>query len=149
MKKFIISGVILLLLFLITQNAYSQKGLSFYSSNAIGANLTIVKLNDKQIMGELKVFANRELENISTEIDLLYQFKQMEYHRFGMGIGLKFDPFTEGGDGAAIVTPLCLELFPFQKFKKVSFLFELTPEFFIEDRTYLRSLVGIKYSFSH
>lgn len=149
MRKFISTSIILLILFSFTQNVYSQKGISYYSSNVVGFNMSIFKISENQVSGELKIFANRDLQNISTEIDLLYQFKQKEYHRFAMGIGLKMDPFTEGGDGAAIVTPLSLEFFPFQNFKKVSFLFELTPEFFIEDRTYLRSLVGIKYSFSH
>lgn len=144
MKRFITSGITIILLTFVIQNAYSQLGITYYSSNAIGANLPIFKINDNQISGELRVFANRELEYISTEADLFYRFKQKEYHRFAMGIGLKLDPFSEGG---AIVTPVSLEFFPFQNFKKASFLFELAPEIYFEDQIRLRSMAGLRYSF--
>lgn len=102
------SSIAFILLTFIIQNAYSQKGITNYSSNVIAASLPIFKINESQISGDLKVFANNEMEYISTEADLFYQFKQAEYHRLAMGIGLKLDPFTDGGYGTAIVTPVSL-----------------------------------------
>ncbi len=142
------SSIAFILLTFIMQNAYSQKGITYYFSNVIGANLSVIRIKDNQISGELKVFTNREMKNTSTEVDLFYRFKQKEYHRFAMGVGLKADPFTEGGDGAAFVVPMSIEIFPFQNFKKASILFELAPEFYLDDQTKLRSLAGFRYTFS-
>lgn len=132
---------IILVLLIICTDVYSQIGITYYTSNILALNTS----KNYKISGELKVFANSDIEDIAMELDAFYNFKQHEYHRFSIGTGLRLEIFS--GEYAAITVPFKLEVFPFQKFKRVLFLFELAPEIYFDDPVKLRSLLGLRYSF--
>ncbi len=124
-------------------NSYSQIGVTSYLNYTLGINTS----QNKVISGELKTFANRTIDNLLMEVDIFYNFKPRTYHRFSVGVGLNATPFIGGDIMNAITIPAQLEIYPLQNFKKLSFLFELTPEFVIESDVNLRSLLGIRYTF--
>ncbi|GET23274.1 hypothetical protein [Prolixibacter denitrificans] len=128
-------------------SAYSQVGLTYYNTGIISVNLPVRTLNGKAIAGELKVFANRAIKDVSTELDLFYRLKAREYHRFSVGVGFKTDLFTDGGVGNTLVFPMELEVFPLQEFKRLSVVLELAPEYVFDDDVKLRSLIGLRYTF--
>jgi len=128
-------------------NAYSQVGLTYYNTGIISVNLPVRTLNENAIAGELKIFANRAIEDVSTELDLFYRLKAREYHRFSVGVGFKTDLFTDGGAGNTLLFPMELEVFPLQEFKRLSVLFELAPGYVFDDEVKLRSLIGLRYTF--
>ena len=136
---------LLVLAFFVTlcTETYSQIGLTSYSTSAIGINTS----HNKKIVGELKTFTNRDIDNLLMEIDVLYNFKQSDYHRFAIGLGLNIGPFRGFDLVNALTIPTMIEIYPLQDFKKISLLFELTPEFIIENNMNLRSLWGIRYTF--
>lgn len=81
------------------------------------------------------------------EIDVFYNFKPGAYHRFSVGLGLNALPFGEFDQIQALTIPAQIEIYPLQDFKKLSLLFELTPEFVVEGDINIRSLWGIRYTF--
>ncbi|MDZ7775432.1 MAG: hypothetical protein U5L09_07365 [Bacteroidales bacterium] len=95
----------------------------------------------------MKTFANRSFEDLLVEIDGFYNFKPRKYHRFSIGIGINVGPFRGFDQIHAFTIPASLEVYPLQDFKRISLLFELTPEIIIEDNLNLRSLWGIRYTF--
>lgn len=144
MKKIVI--VSLLLFIFIGNKAFSQVGVAYYSSNIVAVNMPILKMNESSFAGELKVFSNRQVKDVATELDLFYRFKKGMYHRFSVGLGFKTELFTDGGPGNTLLIPVALEIYPLQEIKKLSLLVELAPEF-IRDEVRLRSLIGLKYTF--
>jgi len=143
----LIKTSIVILLLIIGQKAYSQIGITYYSSNALGANLALFKVNNSEVTAELRIFANREFKEIPMELDVFYRFKPGVFHRFSVGLGFQTEPFTDGGIGNVFLIPSSLEIFPFRKQKRISFLFELTPEILFEGPLKLRSLIGLRYTF--
>ena len=123
--------------------SYSQIGVTSYSIYALGINTS----QSKKVSGELKIFANRDFDNLLMEIDGFYNFKPGKYHRFSIGLGINIEPFKGGDFIHAFTVPSLIEIFPLQDFKKISLIFELAPEFVIEDNARLRSLWGIRYTF--
>ena len=123
--------------------SYSQMGLTSYSVYALGINTS----QNKVISGEMKTFANRNLDDLMFEIDCFYNFKQKTYHRFSIGLGLNTSPFKGDDIVYSINLPAEIEIFPLQDFKKLSLLFELTPEWIDSENINIRSLWGIRYSF--
>lgn len=123
--------------------SYSQLGVTSYSIYALGINTS----QNKMISGELKIFANKAIGDLLMEIDGFYNFKPRTYHRFSIGLGLNVGPFRDYDNIHALTIPSQLEIYPLKEFKKLSLLFELTPEIVIEDGISLRSLWGIRYTF--
>lgn len=124
-------------------DSFSQMGITSYSIYAIGFNTS----QNKRISADVKTFANRDVEDLDLEVNCLFNFKPKPYHRFSIGLGVNFIPFKEFDRFYALTIPASIEIFPLQDFKKVSVLFELTPEIFPEDGVNLRSLWGIRYTF--
>ncbi len=114
-----------------------------YSIYALGINTS----QNNMISGELKTFANRAIDDLLMEIDVLYNFKPRTYHRFSGGFGLNTGPFRGDDHIYALTIPAQIEIYPLNDFKKLSLLFELTPEIVVEDDLNIRSLWGIRYSF--
>ncbi len=121
----------------------AQMGVTSYSIYALGINTS----QNKKISGELKTFANRSVEDLLFEIDGFYNFEPREYHRFSIGLGINVGPFRGFDHIRAFTLPVALEIHPLQDFKRFSFLFELTPEFIVEDELHLRGLWGLRYTF--
>jgi hypothetical protein len=118
-------------------------GITSYSIYAIGLNTS----QNNRISGEIKTFANRAIEDLDLEVNCFYNFKSRQYHRFSIGLGVNFVPFKDFDRVYALTVPVSLEIFPLQDFKKISLLFELTPEILPEDGVNLRTLWGIRYTF--
>ncbi len=123
--------------------SYSQMGVTSYSIYALGINTS----QSKMISGELKTFANRAIDDLLMEIDVFYNFKPRTYHRFSVGLGLNAGPFRGFDHIHALTIPAQIEIYPLQDFKKLSLLFELTPEIVVEGDLNIRSLWGIRYTF--
>jgi hypothetical protein len=132
------------LLFLSFQiNSYSQIGVTSYSIYALGVNTS----QNKPISGELKIFANRNIEDFILEGNIFYNFKPRTYHRFSIGLGMSFIPYNEFEILNVFTIPLQLEIYPLKEFRKLSLIFEFTPEINDASEVNLRSLWGIRYSF--
>ena len=95
----------------------------------------------------MKTFANRTIDDLLMEADIFYYFKPRIYHRFSIGPGLNVGPFRGFDHINAITIPAQLEIFPLQKFEKLSLLFEMAPGLIIESDLNLRSRWGILYTF--
>ena len=134
---------LVLLLTALSLNCWSQIGVTSYSIYSLGINTS----QNRPLSGELKVFANRSIDDILMEADLFYNFKARPYHRFSVGVGLKAGLFRDYDLVDAITVPVQLEIFPLQEFKRLSLVFELAPEFIIDFDPNLRSLWGIRYTF--
>jgi hypothetical protein len=142
MKKLFVFIVITFLLTL-SVKSYSQMGVSCYSIYALGINTS----QNNMISGELKTFANREIDELLMEIDIFYNFNPKTYHRFSVGLGLNAAPFREFDHIYALTIPSQIEIYPLKDFKKLSLLFELAPQIVVEDDIHIRSLWGIRYTF--
>ena len=134
---------ILFILTFLSIESFSQIGVTSYSFYSIGVNTS----TNKRISGEIKTFANRPFEDISIEVDGFYNFKPRPYHRFSIGLGVNVAPFLGYDQFYALTIPVSLEIYPLQNFKKLSLLFELTPEILAEDGVNLRNLWGVRYTF--
>ncbi|BDC98662.1 hypothetical protein [Persicobacter psychrovividus] len=135
--------IIVFTFLLLTHQANAQIGVSSYGINAVSVNTP----TNKMISGELKTFANRDFEDLLFELDGFYNFKAGTYHRFSAGLGIAFSPFISNDRMYAVTVPLSLELYPLQDLKQISLLFEVAPEFLIDNPTRLRTLWGIRYTF--
>jgi hypothetical protein len=140
-KKFVFFAITFLVT--LSVKSFSQMGVTSYSIYALGINTS----QNKLISGELKTFANRNIDDLLMEIDVFYNFKPRTYHRFSVGFGLNAGPFREFDHIYALTIPAQIEIYPLQDFKKLSLLFELTPEIVVEDDLNIRSLWGIRYTF--
>lgn len=141
MKNF--KFLILIVLSTLSIDSFSQIGVTSYSIYSLGINTS----QNKRISGEIKTFANRPIGDILVEIDGFYNFKPRPFHRFSIGLGVNVVPFKEFDQFYALTIPVSIEIYPLQDFKKLSLLFELTPEILSEDGVNLRSLWGIRYTF--
>ena len=141
MKNF--KFLILFVLTTLSIESFAQIGVTSYYIYSLGINTS----QNKRISGEIKTFANRPFEDISVEVDGFYNFKPRPYHRFSIGLGVNVTPFLGYDQFYALTIPVSLEIYPLQNFKKLSLLFELTPEILAEDGVNLRNLWGIRYTF--
>lgn len=134
---------IFLVLSFLSMESFSQMGVTSYSIYSIGVNTS----QNKRISAELKVFTNRPFEDTFLELDAFYNFKPSPYHRFSLGLGVNTNPFIGDAQFYALTIPVALQIYPLQDFKRLSLLFELTPEIVTEANVNLRSLWGIRYTF--
>jgi hypothetical protein len=142
MKK-IFGFIAIAFLLILSDKTYSQIGITSYSIYALGINTS----QNKLISGELKLFANRSVYDLSMEIDVFYNFAPKAYHSFSLGLGLNAGLFREFDRFNALTIPVQIQIYPLQDFKKLSLIVELTPEFVVEDDLHIRNLWGIRYRF--
>ena len=135
---------IFVLLFALTTNVQSQISVTSYSIHALGVNTS----KEKKISAELKVFLNREVGSILSELSGMYNFKRKNYHQFSAGFGVNIAPFSGPDHLICFTVPVQLEIFPLQNFKQLSVVFEVTPELYPEDGLSMRQLWGLRYSFN-
>jgi hypothetical protein len=127
----------------ISLGSFAQMGITSYSVYALGVNTS----QNKKISGDLKLFANRDVDHVQMETNVFFNFIPKPYHRFSVGAGVNFVPLKDFDRIYAFTFPAVLEIYPLQSFKKLSLLFELTPEWLPEDGVNLRSLWGVRYTF--
>ncbi len=126
-------------------NAFSQIGITGYSVYALGVNTS----QAKKISVELKAFTNNIIDNMLTEADIFYNFKEKPYHRFAVGVGVNAGLFRGFDLINSFTVPLDLEIFPIQDLKQFSVVIEVSPEFVIDGDVGLTQLWGIRYTFGH
>ena len=141
--KRILRPFLLAVLLLIGLNTPAQIGITSYNFSTLAINTS----QNRMISGELKTFLNYYSQGIKVEVDLFYNFKAREYHRFSVGVGINGYPFEEGDIIHALTVPLQLEVYPIQDFKRISILYEFTPQIEFEDDFSILHLFGIRYSF--
>jgi len=141
MKK--ISLIFLFIILSLCFKAQGQVGITDYSIYALAINTS----QNHLFSGEMKMFLNRNIEDVLFELDGFFNFKTREYHRFSVGVGINVGPFIEGDPLFALTFPSSLEIYPLKDFKKISLLFELAPELYSEGEVDIRLLWGIRYSF--
>jgi hypothetical protein len=141
--KIIKTSLIAIVLMTLCFNSYSQLSVTSYSIYSLGINTN----QNNRISGELKTFTNRDFDDLLLETDIFYNMKPSAYHRFSIGLGLNFMPFREFDRLNAFTIPVQLEIYPLQEFRKLSLIFELTPEFIVDGEAQLRNLWGIRYTF--
>ena len=130
-------------MFFLGFKSYSQIAVTGYSNYALGINTS----KNKAVSFEIKIFTNNYLEDMPVEGTVFYNFKTKEYHRFSIGLGINLSPFSSPDQVNSFVIPAVLEIFPIKDFKKIAIIFELAPEFRIEDDVIIRNLFGIRYTF--
>lgn len=140
MKKSLVLVVLVLVLFG-NNKLNAQISVSSYSIHALGVQTSI----GNSLAFELKMFVdpNVYLEEIHVEPTLYYRFRERTYHQFAAGLGFNFN---FNGDLSYLTIPVQLEIFPFQDFKKLSVILELSLMFPYADPM-LRHLLGIRYRF--
>ncbi len=142
MKKFS-KIIVLITLSFLSLKSYSQVGASYYIDDILSVNAKVFNLGKGDISAEVKIFTKREY--MYSELDVLYRFAASKYHQLGIGLGLKLGLDIEDD---SYLLPIVLEVYPFEKFKRASFLLELTPGMTSEDEEYsIRGLIGIRYTF--
>jgi len=142
MKRFLLFLTVILGMSL--SHSMAQLSVTSYSVHAVAVNTTPAKA----LSGELKVFANREYDDLLMELSLSYNFPSSDYHRFSAGFGINAIPFGEAEPLNAFTFPVQLEMFPLQRFKRLSLVFELAPEWVFEETLGIRTLWGVRYTFS-
>jgi hypothetical protein len=137
-------------------STYAQISVTSYSVYSLGINTS----KEKKISGELKSFFNAPLYDLSFEAAVMYNFKARAYHQFSVGAGIDCSPFEFSWN--AVSMPCQLEVFPLKDFKRLSLVFELSPQWWFgglneESSAYfddygedfsIRYLWGIRYTFS-
>jgi hypothetical protein len=141
MKKTVFFTAILFCSIISTVQA--QVSVTSYSIYALGVNTN----KKKKLSVELKSFFNREIETTLFELSGMYNFRRKTYHQFSVGLGINVAPFAEQDPVNSFTLPLQLEIFPLQNLKQLSIIFEVTPEFYVEDAANVRQLWGVRYTF--
>jgi hypothetical protein len=129
--------LILLTLLCASGVAYGQFSVGYHHSGFSFLEFSY-ELNEK-FVPSARLGTNREFEDLSLELDLLYQLKKTQEYEFyfGAGVGL----YSEDG---YFILPVGLRFFPFVE-KNFGFHFEAAP--MIGDVSILRGTVGIRYRF--
>lgn len=128
---------------ILSLDSYAQIGITSYSIYSLGINTS----QNKRISGEIKAFTNKYIEDIQIEVDGFFNFKPRPYHRFSIGVGLNVIPFRGFDRIYAFEVPASIEIYPLKDFRKISVLFELSPEILVGEDVIIRSLWGIRYTF--
>jgi len=122
-----------------TSIAFAQFGVSAHQSNLpfIGLNY---ELKDR-FLPELRAGIDTQLENMSLEAVVTYQFLNKEDFEVYAGLGGRVNTL------AGLVVPLGVHFFPFPS-KTFGFHIELAP-IISEGSTIVRGSWGIRYRFKH
>ncbi|MBN2639733.1 MAG: hypothetical protein JXR65_11685 [Bacteroidales bacterium] len=139
MKQTIRITVLLGLFIIIGLKGFSQVSVSYYSSptSKIGVGYNF---NDK-VWGELRIYSNTYIEDITPEAVLCYNFINKERHNVYVGIGGVVNYFN------GIIVPVGVQFTPIKTFKRFSLHLELETIIDIQrDANFiLQSSWGIRY----
>lgn len=141
--KSISRAIILLLLLSFSVEIHSQLGITNYSLHVFGLSTN----QNNKLSAEIKTFANVSFDMVQMEIDIFYNFKAKDYHRFSVGLGLNAYPFIGDDHIHGLTIPLALEAYPLPQFKRLSILYEISGMLVVEGGLALRNLFGIRYTF--
>ena len=129
---------IISLLFCLWGNA--QVSVSYYSSSLSKAGIAY-DFNER-VWGELRVYENTMLKDITPELVFCYNTTSKETHQAYVGLGVNINQLT------GIVLPVGVQFSPTEKWNRFSLHIELQPTFdFGNRRTILQSAWGLRYKF--
>jgi len=129
---------IISLLFCLWGNA--QVSVSYYSSSLSKAGIAY-DLNER-FWGELRVYENTMLKDITPELVFCYNTTSKETHQTYVGLGVNVNQLT------GIVVPVGVQFSPAEKRNRFSLHIEFQPSFdFGHERIILQSAWGLRYKF--
>jgi hypothetical protein len=132
--------IILSLIFGITFiNSYSQISTSFYQNESNSKIAIGYEFNDK-LWTDFRIYSGTNIENITPEIVLNYNFVKKEMYETYIGGGVVLNNIN------GIIIPIGIGIKPFENLKNLSLNVELNPLYEIDlDDVFIRGFIGIRY----
>ncbi len=142
--------VLVMLTSFLSSNAFSQIGVSYYSSySKLGVSYDF----SNKVWGEFRLNSNGELSNLSPELVICKNFIRSENYSIYVGVGGVFNRvigYNLNGYGyatSAIVTPIGIQFSPLEKLDKLSLHLELLPTIGEYWQTFAFTSWGLRYKF--
>jgi hypothetical protein len=139
MTRTIKTLVLIGLISFMSNRAFSQIGVSYYSSSLSKIGLSY-NFSGK-VWSELRLYSNTTFDDLTPELVLCYNFISKERYNIYAGVGGVINYYN------GIIIPVGVQFTPFQKFDKFSLHIELQPTFDFENTPIVESSWGIRYKF--
>ena len=128
-----------LILGIIFFNSYSQISASFYQNESNSKIAIGYEFNDK-LWTDFRLYSGTNIENITPEIVLNYNFVKKEKYETYIGAGIVLNNIN------GIIIPIGIGIKPFENLKNLSLNIELNPLYEIDfEDVFIRGFIGIKY----
>tara|TARA_B100000795_G_scaffold105247_1_gene77678 strand:+ start:170 stop:592 length:423 start_codon:yes stop_codon:yes gene_type:complete len=128
-----------LILGIIFFNSYSQISASFYQNESNSKIAIGYEFNDK-LWTDFRLYSITNIENITPEIVLNYNFMKKEKYEAYIGAGIILNNIN------GIIIPIGIGIKPFENLKNLSLNIELNPLYEIDfEDVFIRGFIGIKY----
>ena len=120
-------------------DAFSQIGVSYYSSNSSKIGLSYDFSN--KFWSELRLYSNAYFSDLTSELVLCYNLVNQERYNIYVGIGGVFNYYN------GIVVPIGVQFTPFEKLDKFSLHIELQPISDFDKTSSVQTSWGLRYKF--
>lgn len=137
MKKRFKITFILALFTLLANKGYSQTSIAYYNSSE--SKIGLAYNFSEKLWGEARLAVT--FEEFNTDLVMCYNALKINDYNIYLGVGAQINE-----EEAGIIVPIGVQFAPFEKFKELSLHVELQPLFTDYD-TYLKSSIGIRYTF--
>ena len=128
-----------LILGIIFFNSYSQISASFYQNESNSKIAIGYEFNNK-LWTDFRLYSITNIENITPEIVLNYNFMKKEKYEAYIGAGIILNNIN------GIIIPIGIGIKPFENLKNLSLNIELNPLYEIDfEDVFIRGFIGIKY----
>ena len=128
-----------LILGIIFFNSYSQISASFYQNESNSKIAIGYEFNDK-LWTDFRLYSITNIENITPEIVLNYNFMKKEKYEAYIGAGIILNNIN------GIIIPIGIGIKPFENLKNLSLNIELNPLYEIDfEDVFIRGFIGIRY----
>ena len=128
-----------LILGIIFFNSYSQISASFYQNESNSKIAIGYEFNDK-LWTDFRLYSGTNIENITPEIVLNYNFVKKEKYETYIGAGIVLNNIN------GIIIPIGIGIKPFENLKNLSLNIELNPLYEIDfEDVFIRGFIGIRY----
>ena len=128
-----------LILGIIFFNSYSQISASFYQNESNSKIAIGYEFNDK-LWTDFRLYSITNIENITPEIVLNYNFVKKEKYETYIGAGIVLNNIN------GIIIPIGIGIKPFENLKNLSLNIELNPLYEIDfEDVFIRGFIGIRY----
>lgn len=139
MKQTIKTLVLIGLISFMSNNAFSQIGVSYYSSSFSKIGLSYNFSN--RLWSEVRLYSNTTFYDLTPELVLCYNFVNKERYNIYAGVGGVVNYYN------GIIVPIGVQFTPFEKFDKFSLHIELQPTLDFGNTPIVQSSWGIRYKF--
>jgi hypothetical protein len=120
-------------------NSYSQISASFYQNESNSKIAIGYEFNDK-LWSDFRLYSGTNIENITPEIVLNYNFIKKEKYETYIGAGIVLNNIN------GLVIPIGIGIKPFENLKNLSLNIELNPLYEIDfEDVFIRGFIGIRY----